>query len=164
MLCLLGMCPMEELQELPPSSTVLGNFGASWIAGVMNCVLRALNSEIMNFRRFLLLSSSRWWGRDKWREGAAGAARRVTSALWIGCQWHHFIIQPHVCISASPSQGPPDLTQLLGAERQRVRAAPDSGTTAGEQGPSACSGAGNGHGAGRPSRGHGLQQELKQNP
>lgn len=49
MLCLLVMCSMEEL---PPSPTVLGNFGISWTAGVMDCVLCALNSEIMNFSRF----------------------------------------------------------------------------------------------------------------
>lgn len=48
-LCLLVMCSMEEL---PPSPTVLGNFGISWTAGVMDCVLCALNSEIMNFSRF----------------------------------------------------------------------------------------------------------------
>lgn len=134
----------------------------------MDCVLCALNSEIMNFSRFAS-RCSRWWGRDKWPEEAAGAARRVTSALRIGCQWHHFIIQLHVCISASPFQGPPDLTQLLGAEgaRPRVRAAvPTSefGTAGGEQASPVVLELGKATVLGGQPGVMGLQQELKQNP
>lgn len=127
MLCLLVMCSMEELQEFPPSSTVLGNLGISWSAGVMDCVLCALNSEIMSFSRFAP-QHPWWWRRDNWREGAASCVSDIRPRDWLPVTSFYYSAW---CLHFSfPLWGPLDRTQLRGAQRRA-----HLGTAGGEQAP-----------------------------
>lgn len=102
---------------------VLGNLGISWTAGAVNCVLCALNSPTINFKRvdpqwFRAVRKGQLARRGCCSVGTGAARHRIT--LRIGCQWHQFIIQLCVCISASPFRGPPDLTQLRRVQRREA--------------------------------------------
>lgn len=80
------------------SHTVLGNFWISWTAGVMNRALRALNSQIINFKRF---DPQQLLGVTKgqlWRSGPCAVGTGVPGL------WHHpadWLPVTSLCYSAS---------------------------------------------------------------
>lgn len=150
MLCLLVMCSMEELQELAPSSTVLGNLGnlgISWSAGVMDYVLCALNSKIMSFSRFAPQHRRRW-GRDKWWEGAASCVWHQASGLAASDIILLFSLMFAFQLPPLRTSGPHTAPGRGGSASKPPR------NTRGKTGPSGVSGAGRGS----PTRVMGLQQ------
>lgn len=133
----------------------------------MNCALCALNSQIINFKRFdpqqlLGVTKGQLCRRGPCAVGTGVPGPGHHPADWTGCQWYRSVIQLHVCISASPFQGPPDPTRLQGRRSERRfepgAAAPTSGGR--------FSGLGRGDSATRLTRGHRLRAthgEVKQN-